>query len=378
LSRGGANHANWRTPAHNRWAFSHVDEIIAAAQVDNDPTDLSPLVPAPRGLGDSMVRQAVLRAIRTDAVVALRNGKIMFEWYARGNGPHTRHILMSSTKAVVGLLAGMLHETGELDFAAPASTYAPEIATTAYRGATIRDLLDMRTGVALDPDQERAYKVATNWRPEAVGERSVDLVSFLQTLTAPWRAHGGPFRYVSANTDLLGWVIERAVGLSVPRLLSERLWRPMGAEDPAYFTVDRKGLARCAGGLCATARDLARLGQLIVDNGRRGGRQIIAESIIDDIENNGDLDAWRNGEWAKSRLSTGRTTRYRSGWYLVDDPPKTMFAMGIHGQNLFVDRANGIVVVKLSSWKRRTDPVPLWLTHRGFERLRRALIETPE
>jgi hypothetical protein len=66
--------------------------------------------------------------------------------------------------------------------------------------------------------------------------------------------------------------------------------------------------------------------------------------------------------------------RYRSGWYLVDDQPKTMFAMGIHGQNLFIDRANRIVVAKLSSWKQRIDYVPLWATHRGFERLQKKLI----
>jgi CubicO group peptidase (beta-lactamase class C family) len=65
--------------------------------------------------------------------------------------------------------------------------------------------------------------------------------------------------------------------------------------------------------------------------------------------------------------------RYRSGWYLVDDQPKTMFAMGIHGQNLFIDRANRIVVAKLSSWKRRIDYLPLSATHRGFEKLQRTL-----
>ena len=373
-----ADHCNWREPAHSRWAFGHVDEIIATAQVHNDPADISSLVRAPKGLRDSMFRKAALKAIRTDAIVVLRNGKIMFEWYARGNGPHTRHILMSSTKAVVGLLAGMLHETGEFNLDAPASTYVPEIATTAYQGATIRNLLDMRTGVVFDPAQERAYKIATNWQPAPAGERSADLVSFFQNLTAPQKAHGGPFRYVSANTDLLGWAIERAVGQRIPALLSARLWQPMGAEDAAYFTVDRNGLARCAGGLCATARDVARLGQLIVDNGRRGDRQIIGESVISDIENNGDADAWRNGEWGKSFSSISRNMRYRSGWYLVDDQPRTMFAMGVNGQNLFIDRANKIVVAKLSSWKKRTDSVPMWLTHRGFEGLQRALIRIPE
>ena len=177
---GKADHSNWREPAHNRWTFSHVDEIIATAQVDNNPADISSLVRVPNGLGDSMIRKAVLKAIRTDAIVVLRNGKIMFEWYARGNGPHTRHILMSSTKAVVGLLAGMLHEAGEFNLDAPVSRYVPEIETTAYRGATIRNLLDMRTGVVLDSAQERAYKVATNWQPLPAGERNADLVSFLQ------------------------------------------------------------------------------------------------------------------------------------------------------------------------------------------------------
>jgi CubicO group peptidase (beta-lactamase class C family) len=91
--------------------------------------------------------------------------------------------------------------------------------------------------------------------------------------------------------------------------------------------------------------------------------------VISDIANNGDADAWRNGEWGKSFASISTNVRYRGGWYLVDDQPKTMFAMGIHGQNLFIDRANRIVVAKLSSWKQRIDYVPLWATHRGFERL---------
>jgi CubicO group peptidase (beta-lactamase class C family) len=375
---GAADSSNWREPPHNRWAFSHVDELIATAQVDNDPADISPLVPAPKGLGDSMVRQAVLRATRTDAMVALRDGEIAFEWYAWGNGPHTRHILMSLTKAIVGLLAEMLHEAGELDLDSAASTYAPEIAATAYRGATLRNLLDMRSGVVLDAAHERAYKIATNWQPPPAGVQDADLASFFRSLATPHRAHGEPFRYVSANTDLLGWAIERAVGQRLPALLSARLWRPMGAEDPAYFTVDRQGLARSAGGLCATARDVARLGQLIVENGWRGHRQIIAESTINDIGSHGDADAWRDGEWARSFANVSTNMRYRSGWYVIDDEPKTMFAMGVNGQHLFVDRANKIVVVKLSSWRRRMDPIPLWLTHRGFERVRRALTRFPD
>jgi len=370
---GKADRSNWRSPLHSRWAFRHIDEIIPTAPIENDPSDISELVEANERGSGSLLPKLLLNAIRTDAVVVLRDGKLVFEWYARGNNAHTPHILMSATKAVIGLLAGMLHQTGDLDLDAEVSIYVPEIATTLYRGATLRNLLDMRARIPLEPEQQRAYEVATNWEPAASGEQGADLVSFLQGLTAPHQAHGGPFSYISANTDLLGWAIERATGQTIAALLSARLWKPMGAEDRAYITLDRKGLARCAGGLCATARDFARLGQLIVDNGQRGERQIVPAPVISDITDNGDADAWKNGEWGKSFASISTNMRYRSGWYLVDDQPKTMFAMGIHGQNLFIDRAHRIVVAKLSSWKQRIDYVPLWATHRGFERLQRKL-----
>jgi CubicO group peptidase (beta-lactamase class C family) len=370
---GKADRSNWRSPRHSRWAFRHIDEIIPTAPIENHPSDISELVEANERGSGSLLPKLLLNAIRTDAVVVLRDGKLVFEWYARGNNAHTPHILMSATKAVIGLLAGMLHQTGDLDLDAEVSIYVPEIATTLYRGATLRNLLDMRARIPLEPEQQRAYEVATNWEPAASGEQGADLVSFLQGLTAPHQAHGGPFSYISANTDLLGWAIERATGQTIAALLSARLWKPMGAEDRAYITLDRKGLARCAGGLCATARDFARLGQLIVDNGQRGERQIVPAPVISDITDNGDADAWKNGEWGKSFASISTNMRYRSGWYLVDDQPKTMFAMGIHGQNLFIDRAHRIVVAKLSSWKQRIDYVPLWATHRGFERLQRKL-----
>jgi CubicO group peptidase (beta-lactamase class C family) len=77
---------------------------------------------------------------------------------------------VSATKSIVGLIAGILLQRGELDVEAPVSRYVPEIAATAYLGATIRNLLDMRAGVVLDEDQQRAYALATAWEPAAPGE----------------------------------------------------------------------------------------------------------------------------------------------------------------------------------------------------------------
>ena len=88
---------------------------------------------------------------------------------------------------------------------------------------------------------------------------------------------------MSTNTDLLGWILERASGIRFADLLSDLLWRPMGAQCAAYITVDRLGAPRCAGGICTTSMDLARVGQLIVQNGRRDGKPIIPAAWIEDI-----------------------------------------------------------------------------------------------
>ena len=89
----------------------------------------------------------------------------MLEWYGRGNDAHSLHILMSSTKAVIGLLAGILHEEGTFNVNELVSNCVPEIASTGYRGATIRDLLGRRAGVIPDAQALRAYEAATNWAP---------------------------------------------------------------------------------------------------------------------------------------------------------------------------------------------------------------------
>jgi CubicO group peptidase (beta-lactamase class C family) len=133
------------------------------------------------------------------------------------------------------------------------------------------------------------------------------------------------------------------------------------------------GLPRCTSGICATARDLARIGQLMVQGGRRADQPIIPSDWIDDISSNGDRRAWADGEWAK--LLTYRSMSYRSGWYVVGDEPKMLFAMGIHGQNLFVDPANRLVIAKLSSQGSPID-LPAWmLTHQAVAEIRRCLLE---
>jgi len=281
--------------------------------------------------------------------VVLHRGRLVYEHYANAMTAQTPHILMSVSKSVLGLLVGILAGRGEIDPEAEVGAYVPEVKGTAYEGARLRDLLDMRAGVLFDEDYlatEGAiieYRKATNWEPLDPGQAPTDLRSFYATLTERDGAHGRPFHYISINTDLLGWAIERATGRRYADLVSELLWRPMGAERSAYITVDRLGAPRCAGGLCATARDLARLGLVFAE----GGNGVVPEGWLDDIVAGGEKKAWTQGTGAENY--PGLPMRYRTQWYVLERPSPMAFAIGVFGQSLYVDRANGVVMAKVSS-----------------------------
>jgi CubicO group peptidase (beta-lactamase class C family) len=371
-SEHGADLSNWRSRPHNSWAFRNIDALMPTAPIAAGSAWALP--PSPRSLegfavrtgGQSLSLQTVLETTATDGLVVLKDGKLVFETYANGLQPHDRHIVMSATKSVVGLVVGILAGDGLMDVGAPVTAYVPEVAEGPYAGATVRQLIDMRAGVVLMPEDQAAYNAATGWEPTQPGETE-GLHAFFAGLKGPPARHGGPFRYVSPNTDLIGWAIERAAGMPFSQLVSERLWVPAGAEDDAAITLDMAGAPRATGGLCSTVRDFARLGQRLVE-----GDPMVPPGWIDDIAANGDREAWKQGDFAAA--FGGMTMRYRSGWYVIDDAPQVLFAMGIHGQNLFLDRANDIVVAKVSSHNDPFDPRAVGLNHRMFNEIRRLLL----
>jgi CubicO group peptidase (beta-lactamase class C family) len=378
--------ANWRQSPFNHWAFHHVREIIPSADIPNDPRAVSTLKSAPQDFGDLPVAAAdgtsvpfrqFLADTDTDGIVILHKGAVVLEHYANGMTERSPHILMSVSKSMLGLVAGILSGARILDVDRPVTDYIPEVARTAYAGATVRHLLDMRTGLVFDENYLATegpiieYRKSTNWNPLAPGETPSDLRSFYRHLTEADRPHGGRFHYISVNTDLLGWVVERASGKRFADLFSELIWQPMGAAENAYITVDRLGASRCAGGMCMATRDLARIGQLILERGARGTQQIIPESWIADILENGDTDAWNASTFVD--LYPGLPMHYRAKWYVEHGRQPLLFGMGIHGQNLFIDPANEIVIAKFSSQAPPLDIGLIAATGAGVNAVRKAL-----
>ncbi|MDE0752371.1 MAG: serine hydrolase [Planktomarina sp.] len=368
-----ASLANWRKAPYCHWAFHHVREIIPSAEIPNDPTDVWELErgtidTSSLGLDDAMV------ATDSDAVVVLHKDKLVHESYRNGMTSRDPHILMSVSKSMLGLVAGTLVERGELAEDDLITKHVPELENTAYVGATVRDLLDMRAGVFFDEDYLATegpiidYRFAANWNPVPKDYAPSDLRSFMSLLTEPDGRHGGRFHYVSPNTDLLAWVFERASGMRYAELVSERLWKPLGAEASGYITVDRIGGARAAGGKCLLARDLARVGMMMANGGQRNGKQVVPASWLEDLVKNGDPQAWKDGDvnpvWGQ------RDIHYRSKWYVKREAEPLIFGVGIHGQFLFVDPTKKLSIAWFGSQDSPLDSPPFEQVLATIEKIR--------
>ncbi|MDH3230056.1 MAG: beta-lactamase family protein [Alphaproteobacteria bacterium] len=364
---GTADLSNWRTAPFSRWAFHHVRELVPTAAIAAGQSPVYPFSPAEQDLaaiafaGPAGAETTVGRFLPdsfTDALLVLKGQQVLWEWYDPGYRPDFPHIVFSVSKSITACLAGVLVEQGRLDPDAPAVRYIPEAAGSAWGDCTVRHILDMTVDIAfeesyLDPDGDFArYREATGWNPVCDPANPPDLKSFLVTLPRAGKPHGEAFRYISPNSDFLGWLLERVGGKPFAELLSEHIWAPLGARGPACITVDRLGAPRTAGGICATARDLALFGAMMRDGGAAGGQQIVPRRWVDDIRGGGDREAWLRGDPVfVDLLPDGR---YRSKWYQVGNRSGAFCAIGIHGQWLYIDPAADVVIAKLSA-----QPVPL-------------------
>jgi CubicO group peptidase (beta-lactamase class C family) len=383
---------NWQDPPFNRWAFWHVSDILPTYRVlrgDGAPRTLRPL-PAASGRPDllavpvtRMDRSAstvdeVLEDTYTDAYLVLQDGELVTEWYGPLGAPDRLHALMSVSKSVVGCVAAVLIDRGQLDPDAEITSYVPELAGSGYAGALVRQVYDMRSGVRFgeeyaNPDSDiRRLDDWVGWQEsEEPGQGDPrGLYRFLATLQAE-APHGERFLYRSAESDVLGWVCERAGGRPMAELLSELIWAPMGAERDASLLHDGLGVAVHDGGLCATARDVARFGQMLLDgglvpDGGGGTRRVVPPQWL--------RRAWAVDADARSAFAASPAEwAFPGGWYRHQfwfrpgDYGDVLLCLGIHGQMVHVSRRTNTVCVKFSTWPDAQNPAYLEDTLRAFD-----------
>jgi CubicO group peptidase (beta-lactamase class C family) len=346
--------ASWQDPDHTAWSYRHVRELIPTARVRHGErrSPLRDADPLPVGLP----AEALLDDDRTDGLIVLRRGEVVLERYCRGMSADDVHLLQSVSKSITGVLAGVLADRGLLSPADLVTAHVPELDGTAFEGATVRHLLDMRAGTRFDenyadPDSDiRASESQFGWAP---GPRpAADAIAYLSELRNQ-RPHGGRFEYRSILTDVLGLVLERAAGSPFAEALGRHLWGPLGSETDAYVTVDADGFAVADGGICVSLRDLARFGRMVADAGVAPDRRIVAAEWLKDTLTGGadSRDAFAQDEHAAEMPGA----HYRNQWW-VPGGEEVLLGLGIHGQFLFVDRGSHTVIAMLSTWPTSLDP----------------------
>ncbi|BCW88789.1 6-aminohexanoate-dimer hydrolase [Alphaproteobacteria bacterium SO-S41] len=357
-----------------RWALNHYRELVPTKPVRRAPVpSVLPRAAVEAALDALPVRTMTgedtnwadgFASIHTDGLLVLHRGRVVYERYFGACRPEQPHLLMSVSKSFVGLIAQWLVHDGALDENAPVTNYIPELKGTAYDDAIVRNVMDMRIGVKYselytDPNAEvfdyaRAAGM-TRRPPDYSGPEIV--YDFLRTLKKEG-PHGEGFAYKTVSTEVLGWIVKRVTGKPLATLVSERIWSRIGTEEDAYFMIDTAGTEIGGGGLNATLRDIARVGELMRNRGAWNGEQIIPAAVIDDIAKGSSQEAFSKGGY-----TTLPGWSYRNMWWVSHNPHGAYMARGIYGQSIFVDPKAEMVITRLGSHtiaaNTATDPVVL-------------------
>lgn len=338
----------WQDAPHSRWAFARVSEFVPTATISHEPVDRS-------GASDLAALAAVddlrarLEASYTDAFLVMRDGDRIAEHRRPGFGERDSHLLMSVSKSLCGIVVGTLVDDGLIDPARTVREYIPELVESAYGDATVQQVLDMTVAVDYDEDyrDERSHVQAQDriagWRTRLLGDPE-DTYDFLLRLRKSG-SHGRRFQYCSADTDVLAWLIEAVTGSRYADALAERLWQPLGCADDASITVDAAGFAFANGGISCTARDLARVGRLMLAGGEIDGRRVVSADWVASTMAGGAPDA------AAGLIiqDVHPNVSYRNQWWSAGNERGNVYAVGIHGQYIWLDPPTRTVIVKLSS-----------------------------
>jgi CubicO group peptidase (beta-lactamase class C family) len=278
---------------------------------------------------------------------------------------------MSVSKSIVGTVVGALIAQGVVDPETPITHYIPAFHGRGYAGATVRHLLDMRSGIKfsedyLDPWAEvRVLEQAFGWAPRRSPEVPGNLRDFLLSLRQV-RPHGGAFDYRSCETDVLGWVVEAATGARFNEVASQLVWSRIGAEFDADIGIDSEGSGMFDGGISAALGDLARFGLMILRNGTSiTGEQVVPEWWIEDTFAGGpdSVRAFADSP-GDNRMPGGA---YRNQFWIPDAARPVLLCLGIHGQMIYVNRAARVVAAKLSSWSTPQNAWKLFSTVSAFD-----------
>jgi CubicO group peptidase (beta-lactamase class C family) len=290
--------------------------------------------------GNAIDVEHFLAETDTSALLVIHNGEVRFEQYMLTGGRDIKWLSMSVAKSFIATGIGIAVDDGLIDILKPITDYVPSLAGSAYDNVRIKDVLQMSSGAAWnedysDPDSDimRLGKIM------GVGGSLDDFVSTLVREREP----GTLNHYNSADTQALAMLLSRATGKSVTDYLSEKIWHPLGMETDAYWMVDDNNVEMAFGGLNATARDYAKLGELHRLKGKWQEKQIVSEDWVTAATK---PDAPHLQPGLNKEFPLG----YGYQWWIPETTEGEYSAIGVYNQFIYVNPTRDLVIVKLSAY----------------------------
>ena len=310
--------------------FSHMDEAFLSTEFKLPDAAPSAQPKGPDATLPAQV-QSWVETRDVTALVALKDGQIVHESYYKGTTPTDRRISWSVAKSYLSALMGIVLDDGSIaSIDDPVTKYAPTLIGTAYDGATIRNVLNMSSGVTFNEDYlDKSSDINRMGRVLALGGT---MDGFAEGLTETFATPGDTWKYVSIDTHVLSMVIRGATGRSIPDLMGEKVIGPMGLETAPYYLTDGVGVAFVLGGLNMITRDYARMGQMFLQRGQLNGQQIVPADWVD-----------------ASTEATAPTAQdaigYGFQWWVPKGADEGEFmARGVYGQYIYINRPLGVVI----------------------------------
>lgn len=310
--------------------FSNMDQLFLTTPIEAGAGPVSPL-PAGETMEMPERYEDWLKARSVTAMVVLKDGAIVHESYHQGTTEDDLRISWSVAKSFLSSLMGIMVAEGHIaDINDPVLKYAPSLAGTAYEGTTIKDVLQMSSGVDFDEDYLDYHSdINRMGRVIALGGT---LDGFTHEQTESFVAPGTQFQYVSIDTHVIGMVIRGATGRTIPDLLGEKIISKLGYEAQPLYITDGDGVAFVLAGLNMRTRDYARFGQMVLQEGDYGGAQVVPAD-------------WLAAATVPSANTAPGALHYGYQWWMPKDPQDgEFFGIGIYGQYIYVNRAKGVVI----------------------------------
>ena len=328
--------------------FKSFPDFISTRVVDKSPTPsilarANPIaLPRQFQLGDSTIQtDAFLTHTNTDGLLVFQGDSIRYEYYGNDFTKSDIHISWSMCKSLISGLIGIALEEGFISsMDDEATVYVPELKGSGYDGVTIKNLLQMSSGIRFNEDYgDFNSDINRMGRYFALG---MPMADFAQSLTNE-KVPGTYNHYVSIDTQVLGMILVNATKKSITAYTKEKIWDPIGGQDDAHWIVDNAGMEFALGGYNATLRDFAKLGILYLDSGRWQGKQLIPEDWV--LESTSPQDPH-----VQERIEDGvQKDGYGYQWWIPYGSDDEIMMIGVYDQFIYIDPDKDAVIVKLSS-----------------------------